>query len=111
MDGVTLPSPTAISLLLQALPPSRPPTQTPVHDVPLEIQDRILEQVSKAPIEAARLGCVLGLGSPFAWMRAFDWPRRGGPIELFVSPSHRHENTPVESKIYFGDIFSGVSYR
>ncbi|PVH77435.1 hypothetical protein DL98DRAFT_573732 [Cadophora sp. DSE1049] len=111
MDGLTLPSPTAITLLLQALKPSRPPPRTPVHDLPLEIQDRILEHVSKGPVEAARLGCFLGLGSPFTWMRAVDWPRRGGPIKLFISPSHRHENTPVESKIYFGDVFSGVSYR
>ena len=111
MDGLSQPSRTSISLLLQALSPSRPPPHTPVHDLPLEIQDRILEHVSKAPIEAARLGCILDLGSPIVWMRAVDWPRRGGPIELFVSPSHRHENTPVESKIYFRDIFSGVSYR
>ncbi|RDL33343.1 Uncharacterized protein BP5553_08782 [Venustampulla echinocandica] len=111
MDGLTLPSPSAINLLLQALSPSRPPAHTPVHSLPLEIQDRILERVSEGLVEAARLGCVLGLGSPFTWMRAVDWPRRGGPVELFISPSHRNEYSPVESKICFGDVFSGVSYR
>ncbi|TVY39583.1 hypothetical protein LSUB1_G005822 [Lachnellula subtilissima] len=111
MDGLTLPSPSAIILLLQALSPSRVQPRPPIYILPLEIQDRILEHVSEGPIEAARLGCVWGLGSPFTWMRAVDWPRRGGPIDLFVSPSHRHENTPVESKICFGDVFSGVSYR
>ncbi|KAH8665130.1 hypothetical protein BGZ60DRAFT_64021 [Tricladium varicosporioides] len=111
MDGLTLPSSSAIYLLLQALSPSRPPPHTPVHNLPLEIQDRILEYVSEGPVEAARLGCILGLGSPFTWVRAVDWPRRGGPIELFISPSHRVESTPVESKISFGDEFSGVSYR
>ncbi|TVY46737.1 hypothetical protein LOCC1_G006220 [Lachnellula occidentalis] len=111
MDGLTLPSPSAINLLLQALSTSRPQPRATLYSLPLEIQDRILEHVSKGPFEAARLGCVLGLGSPFTWMRAVDWPRRGGPIELFTSPSHRNENSPVESKICFGDIFSGVSYR
>ncbi|TVY51842.1 hypothetical protein LCER1_G007749 [Lachnellula cervina] len=111
MDGHTPPSPSAINLLLQALSPSRSQTHAPIYNLPLEIQDRILEHVSKAPVQAARLGSVLGLGSPFTWMRAVDWPRRGGPIELSISPSHRHENTPVESKICFGDVFSGVSYR
>ena len=110
MDGRTLPSPSAINLLLQALSPPRPPLRTPVHNLPLEIQDQILKHVSAGPIEAARLGCVLGLGSPYTWMRAVDWPRRGGPVELLTSPSHRTESTPVESKICFRDVFSGVSY-
>lgn len=112
MDGLTLPSPSAINLLLQALSPSRPPPpRTPVHNLPVEIQDRILEFVSEGSFEAARLGCILGLGSPFPWMRAADWPRQGGPVQLFISPSHRTEFSPVESKICFGDVFSGVSYR
>jgi hypothetical protein len=111
IDGLTLPSPSAMNLLLQALSPSRPPPRTPVHNLPLEIQDQILEHVSEGPVEAARLECILGLGSPFTWIRAVDWPRRGGPIELLTSPSHRTESTPVESKVYFGDVFSGVSYR
>lgn len=112
MDGLTLPSASAIHLLLQALSPSRPPPRTPVFTIFLwRSKDRILEFVSEGSFEAARLGCVLGLGSPFRWMRAVDWPRRGGPVELFISPSHRTETAPVESKIYFGDGFSGVSYR
>lgn len=111
MDGLTPPPPSAMNLLLQTLSPSRPSPRTPVHNLPLEIQDQILEHVSEGPVEAARLGCVLGLGSPFTWMRAVDWPRRGGPVVLFSSPSHRTETSPVESKIYFGDVFSGVSYR
>ncbi|KAH7395440.1 hypothetical protein BKA64DRAFT_643277 [Cadophora sp. MPI-SDFR-AT-0126] len=111
MDGIDLPSPTAINLLLQALSPARPPPYTPIHNLPLELQDRILLYVSHGPIEAARLGCTLGLGSPFNWMRPIDWPRREGPVQLLLTPSHRSEGTPVESKIYFGDVFSGVSYR
>ncbi|KUJ10912.1 uncharacterized protein LY89DRAFT_739893 [Mollisia scopiformis] len=111
MDGLTPPSPAAINLLLQVFSPCRPLFRTPIHELPLEIQDRILGNVSQGPLEAARLGCVLELGSPFTWMRAVDWPRRSGPIELSVSPCHRYEISPVESKICFGDGFSGVSYR
>lgn len=111
MNGLTLPSPSAVKLLLQVLSPPWPPLRTPIHNLPLEIQDRILEHVSEGSVEAARLGCILGLGSPFTWIRAVDWQKRGGPVELLISPSHRTEFTPVESKIYFWDVFSGVSYR
>jgi hypothetical protein len=111
MDGLTQPSPSAINLLLQALSPSRPQPRTPVHNLPLEIQDQILQHVSEGPVEAARLGCVLGLGSPFTWMRAVDWPRRGGPVKLLTSPWYRTESTPVDSQIYFGNVFSGVGYQ
>ena len=111
MDGLTLPSPSAINLLLQTLSPSRLPLHTPVHNIPLEIQDRFLEHVSEGPVEAARLGCVLGIDSLFTWMRAVDWPRLGGPVKLLHSLSHRTETTPVELKICVGDVFSGVSYR
>lgn len=111
MDGFTLPSTSAVKLLLQALLPTRPPLHTPIHDLPLEIQDGILKYTSEGSVEAARLGCVLGLGSPVTWIRTIDKPRRGGLIELFMSPSHRSEATAIESKLYFGDVFSGVSYR
>ncbi|PMD40803.1 hypothetical protein L207DRAFT_566184 [Hyaloscypha variabilis F] len=112
LDGLSTPASDTIHLLLQALAPaSRPPPRTPVHHLPLEMQDRILEQVSKGPIEAARLGCLLDLGSPFMWLRSRDPPRRDGILELIISPSHRNEFSPVESKICFGDVFSGVSYK
>jgi hypothetical protein len=68
MDGSSPPSLDATRVLLQALSPAfRPPPCTPVHALPLEIQDRILVHVSEGPVEAARLGCLLGLGSPFLW--------------------------------------------
>jgi hypothetical protein len=111
-NGLDPPSPRAIELLLQGLPPSpRPPPHTPVHDLPLEIQDHILEYMSESSVEAARLGCILGLGSPFTWQRSHDPPRRGGAVELLSSPNHQTEFTPVESQIFFGDTFSGISYQ
>jgi hypothetical protein len=112
LDGLSTPASDTIHLRLQALAPaSRPPPRTPVHHLPLEMQDRILEQVSKGPIEAARLGCLLDLGSPFMWLRSRDPPRREGILELIISPIHRNEFSPIESKICFGDVFIGVSYR
>ncbi len=109
MDGLTPPSLSTINLLLQALSPSRPLRRT-IHNLPLEIQGKILEIVSEGPVEAPRLGCILDLGSPFTWMRAIDWPRQGGPIGLRYTPTHRYEFSPVESIIHFGDVFSGMSY-
>lgn len=111
MDGITPPSISAIELFLQVLLPSRLPPHTPVHNLPLEIQDRILYHVSAGPIEAARLGCILGIGSPFTWRRAVDWPRHGGPIEMKSNPTHRNEYSPVESRIYFEGVFSEICYQ
>ena len=73
MDGSSPPSSDATLLFLQALSLALPPAPcTPVHALPLEIQDRILEYVTEGPVEAARLGCLLGLGSPFLWQRRVD---------------------------------------
>ncbi|KAK0101800.1 hypothetical protein ONS95_006950 [Cadophora gregata] len=41
MDGLSLPSISAITLLLQALSPRQAPPHTPVHNLPVEIQDQI----------------------------------------------------------------------
>jgi hypothetical protein len=111
LDGQDPPSAKAMELLLQALsPPSRIP-RTPILALPLEIQDQILQYVSESTVEAARLGCLLGLGSPGTWMRARDPSRRGGPIQLLKCPTHRLARTPIDSKILFGKTFSGVLYR
>jgi hypothetical protein len=111
MNGSSPPFPDAIRLLLQALSPAFPLLAgTPVHALPLEIQDQILDHVLEGPVEAARLGCLWSLGSSFLWQRRVDWPRQSGPLALLTSPTHRSPGTAVESKIYFGDTFSGVSY-
>lgn len=84
MDGLKLPSPSTVNLLLQALSPSRPLAHTPIHALLLEIQNRILRHVSEGPIKAARLGCVLGLGSAFNWKR--ELMGRGDVVLLSFSP-------------------------
>jgi hypothetical protein len=87
-----------------------PPPQTRINKLPIELQDRILDHVSAGPVEAARLGCLLELGSQFAWMRS-DGTRRGGDVVKLEAPTHRSHLTPVDSRIHFGDTFSGLAYR
>jgi hypothetical protein len=111
LNGIDAPSSAAIVLLLQGLSFTFPPPRTWVHNFPIEIQDRILEYVSEGPIEAARLGCLLNLGSPFGWMRTKDETRMRGHIERHECYTHRSEATPVESQIWFGETFSGVTYK
>jgi hypothetical protein len=102
----------AVWLLLQGLSPaSRPPPRTPIHDLNLEIRDRILEHVSECSVEAAKLRCLLGQGSPSTWLRVRHSSRRGGSFELLHTSSHRSHGTPIESKIFFGHTFNKVPYR
>lgn len=110
LNGVEPPSSAAIGLLLRGLLFKHHRPRTRLHELPVEIQDRILEHVSEGSIEAARLGSLLELGSPFCWTRPKDESRRGGDIERHESHTHRFENTPVESQIWF-EVFSGVAYR
>lgn len=111
-NGVGKPSHAAVKMLLHALSyPRRPPPRTLVHKLPIEIQDRILYYVSDGPIESARLGCTLSLGSTFNWQRRKDRPRKQGAIEVLPCHIMRYEGSPVESKIFFGGIFSGLDYR
>ncbi|KAH8800758.1 hypothetical protein F5884DRAFT_535917 [Xylogone sp. PMI_703] len=110
LNGVDAPSSTAIALLLRGLRFAFPQPHTWIHDLPIEIQDRILKHVSEGAIEAARLGSLLELGSPFGWMRTKDELRKGGAIARLESPTHRSGTTPVESQVWF-EVFSGVAYR
>ncbi|KAH8687340.1 hypothetical protein BGZ60DRAFT_393415 [Tricladium varicosporioides] len=111
IDGIDVPSSVAIVLLLQGLSFASPPPRTRIHNFPIEIQDRILEHISDGSIEAARLGCLLHIGSPYIWMRPKDTSRRGGLIERHESPTHRSAATPVETQIWFEKTFSGLAYR
>lgn len=106
MDGHRYPPDCSISLLLEALWSSQQTTQTRLHKLPLEIQDIILSHTSEGRIEAGRIGCALGLGTPFKWEEA-DGDRI---IRSAYRPAWSSEISPIESKIYFGDEFSGLSY-
>lgn len=93
----------AVELLLAAT--SNHHLKTPIHRIPVELQTRILRYVSQGPVDTARVGCILGLGLPFAW--------KDGKMDVVRETAHRnrHFETPVESQVWFGDHFSGVAYK
>jgi hypothetical protein len=102
-DGTNPPSDEAIELLLEATQTSAPTAL--IHRLPVELQDMILDKVSAGPVDAARVGCILGAGSNFAW--------KSGGREIEREESHRNRTpwSPVESHLMFGNTFSGISYK
>jgi hypothetical protein len=102
-DGTNPPSDEAIDLLLQATQTSA--RTIPLHKLPVELQDAILDKVSAGPIESARMGCLLDAGS------VFTWRRDNRDIEREVGRRSRTPWTPVESHICFGGHRSGVAYK
>lgn len=103
LNGVDPVPERAIELFLAAI--SNTPYRTSIHRLPAELQAKTLRYVSQGPVEAARIGCILGLGLPFAW--------KDGKMNVERETAHRnrHFETPVESQIWFGDHFSGVAYK
>lgn len=81
------------------------PQQTTLSFLPAEIQDRILQYATVSSVASAKLGCELGLGSPFSWVDG------GVQISVEVATRHRFENSPVESQIVFNGVMSGLSYK
>lgn len=103
-DGLHPPPEDAIELLLQACTPTSAPL-APLSTLPVELQDAILDKISAGPIESARVGCLLNLGSVFAWKCG------GRNIEREEGRPPRRPWTPVESHIMFGGYSSGVAYK
>jgi len=102
-DGINPPSDEAIDLLLHAMQTCR--SMAPLHKLPLEVQDMILDEVSAGSIEKARMGCLLNAGSVFTW-------RYGNQnIETEEPLQSRTAWSPVESHIYYGRYYSGIAYR
>ncbi|EEU40665.1 uncharacterized protein NECHADRAFT_76041 [Fusarium vanettenii 77-13-4] len=73
--------------------------------LPTEIQDGILYHATASLVASAKLGCELGLGSPFSWAD------RGAKIRVEERKRHRFESSPVESQIFFDGAMSGLSYK
>ncbi len=61
--------------------------------------------MSQGPVDAARVGCILELGLPFAW--------KDGEMDILLEKAHRNRSpwSPVESQVWFGDHFSGIAYK
>ena len=102
-DGSNPPSDAAMELLVKATHTKTSPTT--LHQLPVELQGMILSHVSEGPIERARLGCLLNIGSSFTWQFG------GRTIEREEGCRGRTPWTPVESQICFGKWFSGIAYK
>lgn len=103
LNGTDPLSDAAICLLIFATLPTYP--HTLLHRLPEELQNMILDRISLGSIEGARVGCMLGLGSPFSW--------RSEGKQLKREQGHRNRTryTPVEQQIWFEDHHSGVVYK
>lgn len=96
----------AIDMILWATnTTSTEPQQSTINLLPIEIQDRILYHAATSFVASAKLGCELGLGSPFSWAD------RGVKITVEEVKRHRFESSPVESRVAFNGVMSGLSYK
>lgn len=99
-------SDTAIDMILWATNTTRAePQPSTINFLPVEIQDRILYYATTSLVTSAKLGCELGLGSPFSWVD------RGVKIRVEEVKRHRFESSPVESHVTFNGVMSGLSYK
>lgn len=98
------PSDLALDYLIWATASIRPLVITPLQSLPLEVQDMVLGYVSLGTVEAAKLGCLLGLGTSFSWT--------DGPLKVTLEDRHviRPSGSSVESQVWFGNHKSGVCY-
>jgi hypothetical protein len=79
-DGVNRPQDAVVGLLLESLhAPSA--SWNRIRRLPLELQDMILKQVSPSPLECERIGCILGIGTPFAWGRSEIKLQQGADVK------------------------------
>ncbi|KAF2471122.1 uncharacterized protein BDR25DRAFT_261554 [Lindgomyces ingoldianus] len=101
-NGTTSPPDLALDYLVWA---TTNPSVTRLHLIPTEVQDVILSHLSVGPVEPARVGCLLGIGSEFTW--------RDGQASIALEETHtaRTPWTPIDSQIWFGPHMSGIVYR
>ncbi|KAL6407275.1 hypothetical protein AUP68_10104 [Ilyonectria robusta] len=100
------PSDTAIDMIFWATNTTHTePQPITINFLPVEIQDRILYYATTSLVASAKLGCELGLGSPFSWAD------RGVKIGVQEFKRHRFESSPVESQVAFNGVMSGLSYK
>lgn len=94
----------ALDYLIWATASARILPVTPLQSLPLEVQNLILTHVSTGTVEAAKEGCLLGLGTPFSWKDGHL------KVELTARRYTRPTGSSVESQIWFGEHKSGVVY-
>ncbi|KAF2835300.1 hypothetical protein M501DRAFT_462415 [Patellaria atrata CBS 101060] len=102
--GIGPPSDLALDYLTWATASARPSILTPLRSLPIEVQDIILNYISVGTVVAAKVGCLLGLGSLFLW--------KDGPLKVALQERYliRHSGSSVESEVWFGEHRSGIVY-
>ncbi|KAF2762626.1 hypothetical protein EJ05DRAFT_506330 [Pseudovirgaria hyperparasitica] len=102
---VAPPSELALDYLLWALTPAISFINTPLLALPVEIQDIILGYAAVGPVAAARVGCILSLGTPYLW--------KHGPLDIKLEDIRMNRNpwSPVESQVWFSESEVGIVYR
>lgn len=94
----------ALNYLLWATASARPSIFTTLQSLPIEVQDIILNYSSVGTVGAAKLGCMLGLGSPCSW--------KDGSLKVTLEERYviRPSGSSVESQVWFGEHKSGIFY-
>jgi hypothetical protein len=98
------PSDLALKYLICATASAQPLIFTTIQSLLIEIQDIILNYSSVGTVVAAKVGCMLGLGSPFSW--------KDGPLKVTLEEKYaiRPSGFSVESQVWFDEHKSGISY-
>lgn len=98
------PSDLALDYLIWATASTRPLIVTPLQSLPVEVQDMVLNYVSVGTVDAAKVGCLLGIGTPFLW--------RDDSLRITLEERHviRPSGSSVESQVWFSEHKSGVVY-
>ena len=102
-DGVNPPSDRALEYLLTAASPER--CDLPFHGLPVEVQNMILTHASSGPVESARIGCMLSLGT------AFNWQIECRAMERLDARTSEPSPSLVGSRIWFDDKPSKLIYH
>ncbi len=102
--GIGPPSDLALDFLIWATASARPSIFTPLQSLPIDVQDMILNYVSIGTVVTAKIGCLLGLGSPFSW--------KDGLLKITLEERYsiRPSGSSVESQVWFGEHKSGIVY-
>ncbi|KAK2735682.1 hypothetical protein FQN55_002044 [Onygenales sp. PD_40] len=102
-NGIDSPSERALAYLHMIVPRVQY-RSSPLHALPLELQDMILRHASSGLVESARIGCAMSFDTPFQW-RGY-WGGIENQDDFFTKDS----GMAVESQICFDEYPSGLVY-
>ena len=100
---------TAIRWILNAIHAAHYPLATRLHELPTELQERVLDFASDCEVGRALYGGILGIGVPFSWTK------KGVPLKLLTSASSEHpkpiNSSEPEQMVVFWDKYIAMSYQ